>query len=287
MKSKGGHRNKPIQWIREGFLKEVTSKPSPEQRTGILPLWGCGWGWKGLFFARSENVLRLEGWIWECTWQLQRIQSYSLWLRWGIRSGVVWDEYQEMMQEEKLLGVRFCNKAGLKKAIRRREGKWWKSWAEHKLLLSPAAAGVSLGSGPLPGTVCSRAHASPPSKGKSPALLTSWMVMKSKSTVTGKWQCTFWPPLSFQVSSSGWRHLLVHHIWGWGGGLFQKPRGSFSSVFSTAWKINSDSNPLSKASGLFSFCSWTPSSGHTELQSWCAKTKTKQTNKMKLNPPLV
>lgn len=36
---------------------------------------------------------------------------------------MAWVEYQEMKQEEKLLGVRFCNKAGLTKAIRRREGE--------------------------------------------------------------------------------------------------------------------------------------------------------------------
>ena len=38
----------------------------------------------------------------------------------------------------------------------------------------------------LPGTVCSGANVPRPSKGSSPALLTSWMVMRSKSTVPGK-----------------------------------------------------------------------------------------------------
>ena len=58
----------------------------------------------------------------------------------------------------------------------------------------------------LPGTVCSGANVPRPSKGSSPALLTSWMVMRSKSTVPGKWWCTPWPALSLQVSSTGWRY---------------------------------------------------------------------------------
>ena len=118
----------------------------------------------------------------------------------------------------------------------------------------------------LPGTVCSGAHAPPPSKGSSPALVTSGMVMRSKSTVAGKWWCTPWAALSLQVSSTGWRYWSAPRVLGVGR-LFQKPRGSSTLVFPTAWKITSDSNPVSKASSRCSFCSWTLGFGHTKFPS--------------------
>lgn len=80
--AQGGHRNKcHSMCVWEGFLEEVTSKLRPEEMKSIV----IGWGWKEWFSGRTENVLRLEGWISESSGWLQRIQ---MWLRWDIQGGV-------------------------------------------------------------------------------------------------------------------------------------------------------------------------------------------------------
>lgn len=159
---------------------------------------------------------------------------------------------------------------------RRKEGKWWR----HNLLFSPVGAGVSL----LP-FLTDRHHLSGSShcsavKVEEPCLCTSEIIMKIKSTMTGKWPCPSCSSVSLEVSSIGWRDPSVSQVAG--GFALQKLRDPFpDSVSSGIFRLF---NPLGKATGLFySFCSWTWYSGHVEFQIRCVKNKTKPKDKTKKN----